>query len=145
MAGYKKGILENSAKMVLFFHIVEESVMSGDKVLVFRYINLYTCTHSNSSDSLVSSVYAFFLLLTHTNKQPLCSQSLSTLTVIEEFLVKRMMPDYSGSGVKQTWVRNVNYYSKLLNNNNRRLLCFHVCHLNTVTSRGKIMALGVRS
>ncbi|XP_053536183.1 helicase ARIP4 isoform X4 [Ictalurus punctatus] len=73
MAGYKKGILENSAKMVLFFHIIEESVMSGDKVLVF-------------------------------------SQSLSTLTVIEEFLVKRTMPDYSGSGVKQTWVRNVNYY-----------------------------------
>ncbi|XP_053092504.1 helicase ARIP4-like isoform X3 [Pangasianodon hypophthalmus] len=73
MAGYKKGILENSAKMVLFFHIIEESIKSGDKVLVF-------------------------------------SQSLSTLTVIEEFLVKRTMPDYSGSGVKQTWVRNVNYY-----------------------------------
>ncbi|XP_046726872.1 helicase ARIP4-like isoform X1 [Silurus meridionalis] len=73
MAGYKKGILENSAKMVLFFHIVEESVKSGEKVLVF-------------------------------------SQSLSTLTVIEEFLGKRTMPDYSGNGVKQTWVRNVNYY-----------------------------------
>ncbi|KAK3540509.1 hypothetical protein QTP70_032473 [Hemibagrus guttatus] len=73
MAGYKKGILENSAKMVLFFHIIEESIKSGDKVLVF-------------------------------------SQSLSTLTVIEEFLVKRTIPDYSGNGVKHTWVRNVNYY-----------------------------------
>ncbi|KAM9475031.1 helicase ARIP4-like [Clarias gariepinus] len=73
MAGYKKGVLENSAKMVLLLHIIEESVKNGDKVLVF-------------------------------------SQSLSTLTVIEEFLVKTTMPDYSGSGVKQTWVRNVNYY-----------------------------------
>ncbi|XP_060787681.1 helicase ARIP4-like isoform X2 [Neoarius graeffei] len=73
MASYQKGILENSAKMVLFFHIIEESVKSGDKVLVF-------------------------------------SQSLSTLTVIEDFLVKRIVPDYSGSGVKQNWTRNVNYY-----------------------------------
>ncbi|XP_027026818.1 helicase ARIP4-like isoform X1 [Tachysurus fulvidraco] len=73
MKGYKKGLLENSAKMVLFFHIIEESIKIGDKVLVF-------------------------------------SQSLYTLTVIEEFLVKRTMPDYSGNGVRQTWVRNVNYY-----------------------------------
>ncbi|KAI4871614.1 hypothetical protein NFI96_013391, partial [Prochilodus magdalenae] len=73
MAGYKTGILENSAKMVLLFHIIDESVRKGDKVLVF-------------------------------------SQSLSTITVIEEFLAKRLMPDQSGSGLKQTWVRNVNYY-----------------------------------
>uniref|UniRef100_A0A4W4EQR2 Helicase ARIP4-like n=1 Tax=Electrophorus electricus TaxID=8005 RepID=A0A4W4EQR2_ELEEL len=73
MAGYKTGILENSAKMVLLFHIIDESVKKGDKVLVF-------------------------------------SQSLSTLTVIEEFLAKRLMPEHSGSGLKQTWIRNVNYY-----------------------------------
>uniref|UniRef100_A0AAR2KTB9 RAD54 like 2 n=1 Tax=Pygocentrus nattereri TaxID=42514 RepID=A0AAR2KTB9_PYGNA len=73
MAGYRTGILENSAKMVLLFHIIDESVRKGDKVLVF-------------------------------------SQSLSTLTVIEEFLAKRPMPDQSGSGLKHTWVRNVNYY-----------------------------------
>ncbi|XP_066499675.1 helicase ARIP4-like isoform X2 [Hoplias malabaricus] len=73
MAGYKTGVLENSAKMVLLFHIIDESVKNGDKILVF-------------------------------------SQSLSTLTVIEEFLAKRPIPDLSGSGVKQTWVRNVNYY-----------------------------------
>ncbi|XP_036434556.1 helicase ARIP4-like isoform X2 [Colossoma macropomum] len=73
MAGYRTGILENSAKMVLLFHIIDESVRKGDKVLVF-------------------------------------SQSLSTLTVIEEFLAKRPMPDQSGCGLKQTWVRNVNYY-----------------------------------
>ncbi|XP_072538211.1 helicase ARIP4-like isoform X2 [Salminus brasiliensis] len=73
MSGYKTGILENSAKMVLLFHIIDESVKKGDKVLVF-------------------------------------SQSLSTLTVIEEFLAKRPMPDHSGNGLKQTWVRNVNYY-----------------------------------
>lgn len=42
MAGYTKGILENSAKMVLFFHIIEESIKSGDKVLVFRYTHLLT-------------------------------------------------------------------------------------------------------
>lgn len=45
------------------------------------------------------------------------SQSLSTLTVIEEFLAKRPMP----AGVtppdtqRQTWVRNLNYYSESSN------------------------------
>lgn len=42
----------------------------------------------------------------------LCSQSLSTLTVIEEFLAKRPIPDTRGSSLNQNWVRNVNYYRK---------------------------------
>lgn len=37
MYGYKPGLLENSAKMVLLFHLIEESVRKGDKILVFRY------------------------------------------------------------------------------------------------------------
>lgn len=37
MCDYKPGILENSAKMVLLFHLIEESVRKGDKLLVFRY------------------------------------------------------------------------------------------------------------
>ncbi|XP_030639905.1 helicase ARIP4 isoform X2 [Chanos chanos] len=73
MADYKTGILENSAKMVLLFHIIDESVKKGDKILVF-------------------------------------SQSLSTLTVIEEFLAKRPMPVPNGAGQNQNWVRNHNYY-----------------------------------
>lgn len=36
MIDYKPGILENSAKMVLLFHLIEESVRQGDKLLVFR-------------------------------------------------------------------------------------------------------------
>ncbi|KAM4610353.1 helicase ARIP4-like [Polymixia lowei] len=77
MCDYKSGILENSAKMVLLFHLIEESVRKGDKLLIF-------------------------------------SQSLSTLTVIEEFLAKRPVP-YSPrtSGSDRTnhnWVRNLNYY-----------------------------------
>lgn len=36
MCDYKPGILENSAKMVLLFHLIEESVKKGDKILVFR-------------------------------------------------------------------------------------------------------------
>ncbi|XP_076857381.1 helicase ARIP4-like, partial [Brachyhypopomus gauderio] len=72
MAGYRTGVLENSAKMILLFHIIDESVKKGDKVLVF-------------------------------------SQSLSTLTVIEEFLAQRPMPG-SGGGQNQTWIRNLNYY-----------------------------------
>lgn len=36
MCDYKPGILENSAKMVLLFHLIEESVRKGDKILVFR-------------------------------------------------------------------------------------------------------------
>ncbi|XP_038149771.1 helicase ARIP4-like isoform X2 [Cyprinodon tularosa] len=77
MYDYKPGILENSAKMVLLFHLIEESVKKGDKILVF-------------------------------------SQSLSTLTVIEEFLAKRPVPPspYTTSKDRpnQNWVRNLNYY-----------------------------------
>ncbi|XP_034027632.1 helicase ARIP4-like isoform X2 [Thalassophryne amazonica] len=77
MCEYQTGILENSAKMVLLFHLIEESVRKGDKILVF-------------------------------------SQSLSTLTVIEDFLGKRVVPPSPSSssrdGLNQNWVRNLNYY-----------------------------------
>ncbi|XP_077949763.1 helicase ARIP4-like isoform X3 [Gasterosteus aculeatus] len=74
---YKPGHLENSAKMVLLFHLIEESVRKGDKILVF-------------------------------------SQSLSTLTVIEDFLAKRPVPPSPNTPSRdrpnQNWVRNLNYY-----------------------------------
>ncbi|XP_041801164.1 helicase ARIP4-like isoform X2 [Chelmon rostratus] len=77
MCDYKPGILENSAKMVLLFHLIEESVRKGDKLLVF-------------------------------------SQSLSTLTVIEDFLAKRPVPPSPNTSNRdrpnQNWVRNLNYY-----------------------------------
>ncbi|KAM3617680.1 uncharacterized protein V6R79_009577 [Siganus canaliculatus] len=77
LCDYKPGILENSAKMVLLFHLIEESVRKGDKLLVF-------------------------------------SQSLSTLTVIEDFLAKRPVPLSSKATSRdrpnQNWVRNLNYY-----------------------------------
>ncbi|XP_068453666.1 helicase ARIP4-like isoform X2 [Clinocottus analis] len=74
---YKPGMLEHSAKMVLLFHLIEESVRKGDKILVF-------------------------------------SQSLSTLTVIEDFLAKRPVPPSPNASGRdrpnQNWVRNLNYY-----------------------------------
>ncbi|KAM6930106.1 helicase ARIP4-like [Lycodopsis pacificus] len=74
---YKPGYLENSAKMMLLFHLIEESVRKGDKILVF-------------------------------------SQSLSTLTVIEDFLAKRPVPPSPNTSSRdrpnQNWVRNLNYY-----------------------------------
>ncbi|KAJ8259922.1 hypothetical protein GJAV_G00175010 [Gymnothorax javanicus] len=73
MANYQTGVLENSAKMVLLFHLIEESVTRGDKILVF-------------------------------------SQSLSTLTVIEEFLAKRPIPPCKAASESNTWIRNINYY-----------------------------------
>ncbi|XP_061830496.1 helicase ARIP4-like isoform X2 [Nerophis lumbriciformis] len=77
MCDYKPGILENSAKMVLLFHLIEESVRKGDKLLVF-------------------------------------SQSLSTLTVIEDFLAKRPVPPSPNTSSRdrpsRNWVRNVHYY-----------------------------------
>ncbi|XP_013857229.1 helicase ARIP4 isoform X2 [Austrofundulus limnaeus] len=77
MCDYKPGLLENSAKMVLLFHLIEESVKKGEKILVF-------------------------------------SQSLSTLTVIEDFLAKRPVPPppytTSKDRLNQNWVRNLNYY-----------------------------------
>ncbi|KAF3689898.1 Helicase ARIP4 [Channa argus] len=75
MSNYQTGVLENSAKMVLLFHLIDESVRRGDKILVF-------------------------------------SQSLSTLTVIEDFLSKRPMPTSLTTSDTQShnWVRNLNYY-----------------------------------
>ncbi|XP_028265315.1 helicase ARIP4-like isoform X2 [Parambassis ranga] len=77
MYDYKPGILENSAKMVLLFNLIEESVRKGDKLLVF-------------------------------------SQSLSTLTVIEDFLAKTPVPPSPNTPSRdrpnQNWVRNLNYY-----------------------------------
>lgn len=46
MSDYNPGVLENSAKMVLLFHLIEESVRKGDKLLVFRY---ETGWHDNAS------------------------------------------------------------------------------------------------
>uniref|UniRef100_A0A8B9HQ80 RAD54 like 2 n=1 Tax=Astyanax mexicanus TaxID=7994 RepID=A0A8B9HQ80_ASTMX len=74
MTGYQTGVLENSAKMVLLFHLIDECVSRGDKILVF-------------------------------------SQSLSTLTVIEDFLCLRPMPIKIGDQTQtQNWVRSINYY-----------------------------------
>ncbi|KAM9799888.1 helicase ARIP4 [Syngnathus typhle] len=74
MSNYQIGLLENSAKMVLLFHLIDESVRRGDKILVF-------------------------------------SQSLSTLTVIEDFLSKRPIPSQDAAESQNpNWVRNVNYY-----------------------------------
>ncbi|KAG1941128.1 helicase ARIP4 isoform a [Pimephales promelas] len=72
MSNYQTGVLENSAKMVLLFHLIDDSVSRGDKILVF-------------------------------------SQSLSTLTVIEDFLSRRPMPIQTETG-GHNWVRNINYY-----------------------------------
>ncbi|XP_073418640.1 helicase ARIP4 [Dendrobates tinctorius] len=75
LCDYQTGVLSNSPKMVLLFHLIEESMKLGDKILVF-------------------------------------SQSLSTLSIIEDFLSKRPMPVAPGneSQDRNTWVRNVNYY-----------------------------------
>ncbi|XP_077384956.1 helicase ARIP4 isoform X2 [Festucalex cinctus] len=75
MSNYQMGLLEHSAKMVLLFHLIDESVRRGDKILVF-------------------------------------SQSLSTLTVIEDFLSKRAIPsqDTAAESQNPNWVRNLNYY-----------------------------------
>ncbi|XP_064012524.1 helicase ARIP4 isoform X1 [Pogoniulus pusillus] len=73
LCNYQTGVLENSPKMVLLFHLIEESVKLGDKILVF-------------------------------------SQSLSTLSVIEEFLAERPMPSPPCSEGGHNWVRNINYY-----------------------------------
>ncbi|XP_057181819.1 helicase ARIP4 isoform X1 [Triplophysa rosa] len=72
MSNYQTGVLENSAKMVLLFHLIDESVGRRNKILVF-------------------------------------SQSLSTLTVMEDFLSRRPMPIQTESGT-HNWVRNINYY-----------------------------------
>lgn len=75
MTKYQTGVLENSAKMLLLFCLIDESVKRRDKILVF-------------------------------------SQSLSTLSLIEDFLTQRPMPaDVCPSDSQNhNWIRNVNYY-----------------------------------
>lgn len=129
MTNYQTGVLENSAKMVLLFHLIDESVKRRDKILVFRWemFGFYMC------DSV--QMFAFFCNLslvilncqsccyfTFTSTLTLaslsvcdsCSQSLSTLTVMEDFLSRRPMPIQTETGM-HNWVRNVNYYSEFSN------------------------------
>ncbi|XP_037346691.2 helicase ARIP4 isoform X2 [Pungitius pungitius] len=73
MSNYQTGLLENSAKMILLFHLIDESVRRRDKILVF-------------------------------------SQSLSSLSVIEDFLSKRPIPTDSSDTHGPKWIRNINYY-----------------------------------
>ncbi|KAL6112091.1 rad54l2 [Pungitius sinensis] len=73
MSNYQTGLLENSAKMILLFHLIDESVRRRDKILVF-------------------------------------SQSLSSLSVIEDFLSKRPIPTDSSDTHSTKWIRNINYY-----------------------------------
>ncbi|XP_075688068.1 helicase ARIP4 [Rhinoderma darwinii] len=75
LCDYQTGLLPNSPKMVILFHLIEESMKLGDKILVF-------------------------------------SQSLSTLSIIEDFLAKRSMPITPGSESQErnTWIRNIHYY-----------------------------------
>lgn len=57
-----------------------------------------------------------------------CSQSLSTLSVIEEFLAKRPMPSPPGSdGGVHNWVRNINYYSECSQSSLLRWHCLILC------------------
>lgn len=62
MSDYKSGILENSAKMVLLFHLIEESVRKGDKLLVFRY-EIRRDASSSGSFLLTSPIYSGFCLI----------------------------------------------------------------------------------
>ena len=70
MKDYVPGLIENSAKMVLFFCILEESLALGDRILLF-------------------------------------SQSLFTLSLIEEYLQRSNIPV---PGVYERWQRNRTYF-----------------------------------
>lgn len=54
MADYQTGILENSAKMVLLFHLIDESVQRRDKILIFRYKRLSVAAAVNPDPLLIS-------------------------------------------------------------------------------------------
>lgn len=61
MCDYKPGILENSAKMVLLFHLIEESVRTGDKLLVFRWAVRQQTAVTRSLPSTLFQFVLFFL------------------------------------------------------------------------------------
>ncbi|KAK3909812.1 Helicase ARIP4 [Frankliniella fusca] len=70
MKDYVPGLVENSAKMVLFFCILEEALALGDRILLF-------------------------------------SQSLFTLSLIEEYLQRSFIP---APGVYERWQKNRSYF-----------------------------------
>ncbi|KAJ1527125.1 hypothetical protein ONE63_008659 [Megalurothrips usitatus] len=70
MKDYVPGLVENSAKMVLFFCVLEEALALGDRILLF-------------------------------------SQSLFTLSLIEEYLQRSYIPV---PGVYERWQRNRTYF-----------------------------------
>lgn len=54
MSDYQTGVLENSAKMVLLFHMIDESVKRRDKILIFRYKLFPVSTTVNPDPLLIS-------------------------------------------------------------------------------------------
>lgn len=54
MSDYQTGVLENSAKMVLLFHMIDESVKRRDKILIFRYKPFPVSTTVNPDPLLIS-------------------------------------------------------------------------------------------
>lgn len=129
MTNYQTGVLENSAKMVLLFHLIDESVKRGDKMLVFRWemFAVFMCDSIQmfgffcnlflsilSCQSCCCFTFTSAVTLPYLSVCDSCSQSLSTLTVMEDFLSRRPMPIQTETGT-QNWVRNINYYSEFSN------------------------------
>ncbi len=127
MTNYQTGVLENSAKMVLLFHLIDESVRRGDKILVFRWemfavfmcdsIQMFAFFSNLSLGILNCQSCCYFtstLTLASLSVCDSCSQSLSTLTIMEDFLSQRPLPIQTETGM-HNWVRNVNYYSEFSN------------------------------
>lgn len=63
MSDYQTGILENSAKMVLLFHLIDESVQRRDKILIFRYVLFPLFTTVNKNPLLIRLTDIKFLSL----------------------------------------------------------------------------------
>lgn len=63
MSDYQTGILENSAKMVLLFHLIDESVQRRDKILIFRYVLFPLSTTINTNPLLMRLTDLEFQLL----------------------------------------------------------------------------------
>ena len=82
MNNYQTGVLENSAKMLLLFHLIDESVSRGDKILVFR-LDLSLCLTWNTS----SKSYLDLFVLRETGNVCFCFSPRSIHVILTDLNV----------------------------------------------------------
>ncbi|XP_078731250.1 helicase ARIP4 isoform X5 [Lampetra fluviatilis] len=109
MGSYQTGVLEHSAKMVLLFHLVEESVRHGDKILVFSQslstLDIIEAFLSQRKIPTVSGSASPSAPSAPSDPSASSASSASSAPPAET-----QVPPATSSPTGLVWSKNVNYY-----------------------------------